>query len=149
MHSVRQRSGEAAFYPLCFSQQYRIDKRPVTWAKITAVLECEERHDRAQITMLTRSMQFLRHLIPKTGSTFDHQPAQQSVVLNPRAGEGLIRVCASAVNSTDVNTKTGWYSSYLKVRGTHLSNWQPEKTIRSDGWHDNMAKQRVNAQRRA
>ena len=28
----------------------------------------------------------------------------------PAAGEVLIRVGASAVNNTDVNTRTGWYS---------------------------------------
>ena len=30
-------------------------------------------------------------------------------VPQPRAGEVLIRVGASAVNNTDVNTRTGWY----------------------------------------
>ncbi|QIE56560.1 zinc-binding dehydrogenase [Pikeienuella piscinae] len=32
----------------------------------------------------------------------------------PRAGEVLIRVGASAVNNTDVNTRTGWYSKAVR-----------------------------------
>ncbi|MEO1092074.1 MAG: alcohol dehydrogenase family protein [Pseudomonadota bacterium] len=40
-------------------------------------------------------------------------------VPTPGAGEVLIRVGASAVNNTDVNTRTGWYSK--KVRGDTAS----------------------------
>jgi len=35
-------------------------------------------------------------------------------VPQPRAGEVLIRVGASAVNNTDVNTRTGWYSKAVR-----------------------------------
>ena len=40
-------------------------------------------------------------------------------VPHPAAGEVLIRVGASAVNNTDVNTRTGWYSK--RVRGDTAS----------------------------
>ena len=35
-------------------------------------------------------------------------------VPHPAAGEVLIRVGASAVNNTDVNTRTGWYSKAVR-----------------------------------
>ncbi|WP_370453553.1 hypothetical protein [Paracoccus sp. JM45] len=35
-------------------------------------------------------------------------------VPQPAAGEVLIRVGASAVNNTDVNTRTGWYSKAVR-----------------------------------
>ncbi|WP_394155409.1 hypothetical protein [Loktanella salsilacus] len=35
-------------------------------------------------------------------------------VPRPAAGEVLIRVGASAVNNTDVNTRTGWYSKAVR-----------------------------------
>ena len=35
-------------------------------------------------------------------------------VPQPDAGEVLIRVGASAVNNTDVNTRTGWYSKAVR-----------------------------------
>ena len=36
-------------------------------------------------------------------------------VPQPDAGEVLIRVGASAVNNTDVNTRTGWYSKAVRA----------------------------------
>ncbi|HBB84681.1 MAG TPA: alcohol dehydrogenase, partial [Sulfitobacter sp.] len=35
-------------------------------------------------------------------------------VPQPSAGEVLVRVGASAVNNTDVNTRTGWYSKAVR-----------------------------------
>lgn len=56
-------------------------------------------------------------------------------VPQPRAGEVLIRVGASAVNNTDVNTRTGWYSK--AVRGDTNSAAQTGYDGASDadgGW---------------
>jgi len=39
----------------------------------------------------------------------------------PAAGEVLVRVTAAAVNNTDINTRTGWYSR--SQAGTHDSAW--------------------------
>jgi len=33
----------------------------------------------------------------------------------PKAGEVLIKVAASAVNNTDINTRIGWYSKKIEV----------------------------------
>ena len=39
----------------------------------------------------------------------------------PRAGEVLIRVAASAVNNTDINTRVGWYSKTVDGPTQHAS----------------------------
>ena len=52
---------------------------------------------------------------------FYEQIAEERVVKSvplpsprPASGEVLIRVRASAVNNTDVNTRTGWYSKAVR-----------------------------------
>lgn len=47
---------------------------------------------------------------------FDKLELQRDVpVPKPKAGEVLIRVAASAVNNTDINTRIGWYSKKIEV----------------------------------
>lgn len=57
-------------------------------------------------------MQTKMHAVLLTGhGGYDKLDYRRDVpVPQPKAGEVLIRVAASAVNNTDINTRIGWYS---------------------------------------
>lgn len=46
---------------------------------------------------------------------------------NPKAGEVLIRVAASAVNNTDINTRIGWYSKKIEVETAAAASVAPDE----------------------
>lgn len=47
-------------------------------------------------------------------------------VPTPKPGEVLIRVAASAVNNTDINTRIGWYSKKIEVETSAAADAQPD-----------------------
>ena len=53
-------------------------------------------------------------------------------VPTPGAGEVLVRVAAAAVNNTDINLRTGWYSR--AVSGSSAASHHPEVTRKDGGW---------------
>lgn len=48
-------------------------------------------------------------------------------VPTPKAGEVLIRVAASAVNNTDINTRIGWYSKKIEVETSAAADVAPDE----------------------
>jgi len=50
----------------------------------------------------------------------------------PAAGEVLVRVAAAAVNNTDINLRTGWYSR--AASGTSAASDRPEVIHEDGGW---------------
>ena len=50
----------------------------------------------------------------------------------PAAGEVLVRVAAAAINNTDINLRTGWYSR--AARGGSAASERPEAVHADGGW---------------